>query len=80
MSAPRLTLACELDPARLVELFADGSVITDIQALHARVALMLSDFSADRAAVVKQLNAAGVLSSASRAMIRTGGSPSGRVT
>ena len=33
---PRLTFACELDPARLAALFADASVIADLQALGAR--------------------------------------------
>jgi hypothetical protein len=58
--APRLSFACELDPARLVELFADAAVIDDLLALDARVALMCSDFSDERAAVVRRLNAAGV--------------------
>jgi hypothetical protein len=57
---PRLTFACELDPTRLTALFSDGSVIADLQALGAHVALMLSDLSPERAAIVKQLNAAGV--------------------
>jgi hypothetical protein len=57
--APRLSFACELDPARLVELFADAAVIDDLLALDARVALMCSDFSDERAGVVRQLNAAG---------------------
>lgn len=57
--APRLSFACELDPARLVELFADAAVIDDLLALDARVALMCSDFSDERAGVVRRLNAAG---------------------
>lgn len=59
-SRPVLTFACELDPARLTVLFTDPAVIDDLVALRARVALMLSDFSDERAAVVRQLNAAGV--------------------
>jgi hypothetical protein len=59
-SPPSLTFACELDPARLTALFADPSVIEDLLALRARVALMVSDFSNERAAVVRQLNAAGI--------------------
>jgi hypothetical protein len=55
-----LTFACELDPARLTALFTDPAVIADLQALGAHVALMLSDLSPERAAVVRQLNAAGV--------------------
>ena len=57
---PRLTFACELDPARLAALFADPSVIDDLLTLDARVALMCSDFSDERAGVVRRLNAAGV--------------------
>jgi hypothetical protein len=55
-----LTLACELDPSRLSVLFADPSVIADLQALGARVALMLSDLSDERAAVVQRLNRSGI--------------------
>ena len=57
---PQLSFACELDSARLAELFADPQVIYDLQALKARVALMCSDFSDERAGVVRRLNAAGV--------------------
>jgi hypothetical protein len=57
---PELTFACELDPARLEDLFAQAPVVEDLIALRARVALMLSDFSDVRAQVVGQLNAAGV--------------------
>jgi hypothetical protein len=60
MQLPRLTFACELNPVRLTELFADGSVLADLRTLRARVTLMLSDLSSQRAAVVRQLNAAGV--------------------
>ena len=55
---PRLTFACELDRARLTELFSDARVTEDLGALGAHVLLMLSDFSPERAAVVKRLNAA----------------------
>jgi hypothetical protein len=57
---PRLTFACELDHARLADLFADPTVIDDLLALNARVALMCSDFSDQRAGVVRRLNAADV--------------------
>jgi hypothetical protein len=60
LQPPRLTFACELDPARLAGLFADSAVIDDLLALGARVALMCSDFSDERAGVVRRLNAAGV--------------------
>ncbi len=55
-----MTFACELDPARLTALFTDPAVLADLQALGAHVALMLSDLSPQRAAVVRQLNTAGV--------------------
>ena len=57
---PELTFACELDPTRLAALFADSSVIEDLLALRARVALMVSDFSDERAGVVRRLNSAGI--------------------
>jgi len=60
LTPARLTFACELDRARLAELFADPPVIDDLLALDARVALMCSDFSDERAGVVRRLNAAGV--------------------
>src|SRR5919108_3238390 len=60
MQPPRLTFACELAPARLTPLFADPAVIADLQALGAYVALALADLSDERAAVVQQLNRAGV--------------------
>ena len=56
----RLTFACELDRRRLTELFSDASIFEDLKALGANVLLMLSDFSPERAAVVKKLNAAGI--------------------
>jgi ABC-type hemin transport system substrate-binding protein len=60
MRPPRLSFACELDTPRLTELFADASVITELQALGARVAVMLSDYSAERAQAIQQLNQAGI--------------------
>jgi hypothetical protein len=57
---PRLTFACELDTPRLVELFTDDAVIHDLRELGARVTLMLSDLSDERAAVVARLNQADV--------------------
>jgi hypothetical protein len=60
ITPPRLSFACELDAARLTELFADGSVIEDLRALNARVLIMVSDFSEERATVVRRLNDAGV--------------------
>lgn len=60
LTRPNLTFVCELDAPRLTELFADPSVIDDLQALGARVMIMVSDFSAERAHVVRQLNQAGI--------------------
>jgi hypothetical protein len=60
MTRPSLTFACELDAARLTDLFADGSVTDDLKALGARVTMMVSDLSAERARVVQQLNQAGI--------------------
>jgi hypothetical protein len=60
LQPPQLSFACELDPARLVNLFADPQVVDDLLELQARVALMCSDFSDERAGVVRRLNAAGV--------------------
>jgi hypothetical protein len=60
LSPPQLTFACELDPARLVALFAGSPVFDDLLAMAARVALMCSDFSDDRAMVVRRLNTAGI--------------------
>lgn len=57
---PRLTFACELDAARLTALFGDPGLIEDLRGLRARVVLMLSDYSGERASVVRRLNQAGV--------------------
>ena len=57
---PRLSFACELDSRSLAALFADPSVLEDLQALGASVVLMLSDFSPERADAVRRLNAAGI--------------------
>ncbi|HZD31214.1 MAG TPA: hypothetical protein VE779_06090 [Candidatus Angelobacter sp.] len=57
---PRLIFACELDDAPLAELFADPTVIQQLQGLGAEVALALKDFTPQRADVVRQLNRAGV--------------------
>ena len=60
LTRPSVTFVCELDVARLTELFTDGSVIDELQALGARVMIMVSDLSAERAGVVRQLNQAGI--------------------
>lgn len=59
-SRPQLIFACELDTEKLQALFSDPDLIPDLKDLHAEVALALQDFSPGRAAVVRQLNAAGV--------------------
>jgi hypothetical protein len=60
LQPPTLTFACELDAARLTALFDDPAVLADLQALRARVALMLSDYTPERARVVAALNDAGI--------------------
>jgi hypothetical protein len=60
MQPPTLTFACELDAARLTALFEDPAVLADLQALRAHVALMLPDYTAERARVVAALNDAGI--------------------
>ena len=56
----QLTFACELDQERLTRLFADTTVIGDLCSLKAGVTMMVSDFSAERAAVVRRLNEASI--------------------
>jgi hypothetical protein len=58
--APRLNFACELAADDLTALFADGMVVEQLVALGASVTLGLLDLSAERAAVVRRLNAAGI--------------------
>jgi hypothetical protein len=58
--APRLSFACELGSDELTKLFADGSVLDQLVGLKASVTLGLVDLSAERAAIVRRLNAARV--------------------
>ena len=60
MPQPRLTFACELEPALLQALFSDPAVVTDLLTLHAGVSLGILDHSAERAEVVRRLNQAGI--------------------
>ena len=60
MLNPKLTFFCELETDALEALFADPQVLGDLQALGAGVALALRDLSAERAAIVRRLNAADV--------------------
>jgi len=57
---PKLTFFCELDTAALQTLFSAPQVIEDLRALDATVSLGLCDLSAERAEVVRRLNAAGI--------------------
>jgi len=58
MPRPRLTFACELDSARLTGLFADPSVVTHLQALSARVAMMVPRLLVSRLRDSEQVAAA----------------------
>jgi len=60
MTTPKLTFACELAAPELQALFSDQQVIDDLLALQAGVSLGLPDLSPERAAVVRQLNEAGI--------------------
>jgi hypothetical protein len=55
---PRLTFFCELETSELKSLFADASVIKNLNALKARVGLGILDLAPDRASVVRSLNEA----------------------
>ena len=59
-SAPRLTFFCELEVGPLEALFAAPAVLEHLRALRAGVSLGLIELSAERAAVVRRLNEAGV--------------------
>ncbi len=56
---PELTFACDRPTDRLEALFTP-SLVAELVALHAGVALSTEDFSAARAAIVARLNRAGV--------------------
>lgn len=60
MVKPHLTFFCELEAAALQELFDNPAVIQELQELQAGVSLGILDLSADRAAVVRCLNEAGI--------------------
>ena len=60
MMPPQLTFACELEADALQALFAESSVLDDLQALEASVALGILDLSPERAAVARDLNRAGI--------------------
>lgn len=60
MQSPQLTFFCELEPDALTSLFADGRVAEALKAMRARISLGLIDLTPERAAVVRDLNQAGV--------------------
>lgn len=55
-----LIFACDSDTPKLQKLFADSTLVPDLQDLHAGIALSLEDLSPERAQVVRRLNQAGV--------------------
>lgn len=57
---PQLMFACDSDTPKLQKLFADLTLIPDLQELHAGIALSLEDLSPERAQVVRRLNEAAV--------------------
>jgi hypothetical protein len=57
---PQLAFACELATEQLQMLFSQPGLIDDLRRLHAGISLALIDLSAERAAVVRQLNEAGI--------------------
>jgi hypothetical protein len=60
MAQPALMFWCELTADALPGLFADAQVIDDLLALAATVSLAIPDLSAERADVVRRLNASGI--------------------
>jgi hypothetical protein len=60
MAQPRLSFGCELHAHELEALFANPAVTDQLVALRATVCLGLLDLSPERAAVIHQLNRAGV--------------------
>ena len=55
-----LIFACDSDTPKLQKLFADPTLVPDLQDLHAGIALSLEDLSPERAQVVRRLNEARV--------------------
>lgn len=60
MKPPRLTFFCELEAGDLQTLFADPAVTDMLVSLQAGLAMGLIDLGDERAAVVRQLNQAGI--------------------
>ncbi len=57
---PNLTFFCELETDQLHSLFATPGLLEQLRSLRATVSLSILDLTAERAAVVRQLNAAGL--------------------
>ncbi len=57
---PQIVFACDGSTSELESLFSQPDVLSDLKDLHAGIALSLSDLSADRARIVRQLNSAGI--------------------
>lgn len=57
---PNLTFFCELEPEPLQSLFATPGMMEQLHALHATISLGILDLSPQRAAVIRELNNAGL--------------------
>jgi hypothetical protein len=58
---PQLGFACcDQGISQMQTLFADPAVVGDLRILHAQVAVAITDFSPQRAAIVDRLNQAGI--------------------
>jgi len=58
--SPQITYACELEPQPLQNLFANPDVIPFLQHTRATVSIGILDLTPERAEVVRQLNEAGI--------------------
>jgi hypothetical protein len=59
-ASPVLVFACDGPITDLESLFSQPGVISDLQALHAGIALAVPDLTPERAQLVRQLNDAGI--------------------
>jgi hypothetical protein len=58
---PQLMFACcDHGVAQMQSLFVEADVVADLKNLHAGLAVAVSDFSPERAAIVRRLNQAGI--------------------
>lgn len=60
MGAPSLTFFCELDPPQLGQLIDTPQVLAAVKKLDAGISLAIRDLSAERAALVKRIERAGI--------------------